>query len=99
MTRNKPRSRWPVGSPPASLGFDGEQHCFEYRTIGERSGVLASIRTPDGNRIGYVVGPTGLLAAVECSPFRISYQYDDRGRLVGLTQSNLGAVPEGPGRR
>jgi RHS repeat-associated protein len=76
-----------TGGMPVSLtGFDGEEHRFEYQT-NPRSGMLASIRTPEGNRITYEVGPTGLISDVGCSPFRLSYRYDAGGRLVGLTQS------------
>lgn len=75
------------GMPMSLTGFDGEAHRFEYQTGKLRGGVLASIRTPEGNSIRYEVGPTGLISAVDCSPFRLTYRYDAGGRLIGLSQT------------
>jgi len=49
------------------------------------SDVLAAVQDPFGNKVRFVHDAQGRLSAIECGNRGVLYQYDDTGRLVGVS--------------
>jgi YD repeat-containing protein len=68
--------------------FDGGELRVAYHAKGSGRGSPREVRAPNGLLLRYEYGPGGRLAAVDCGGvYRVSYAYDSRGRLVGVTHA------------